>query len=105
MKGRHFRSLMLVIFLEGIGAWIALFQNPSMERNSVLWGYSAARLVLGAGFGLVLAGIAIIFANRDRSKKVLLRFENLLLKKRFLLPVVALLLFGALTIRGIRAAV
>ena len=101
LKRRFFRLLLLVICLEGSWAWFALFQNPSMARNSVLWGYSAARLVLGAGFGLVLAGIAIITistcANRDRSKKVLLRVENLLLKKRFLLPVVALLLFGMLT--------
>ena len=101
LKGRYFRLLLLVICLEGGWAWFALFQNPSMERNSVLWGYSAARLVLGAGFGLVLSGIAIItistFTNRDRSKEVLLRIENPLLKKRFLLPVVALLLIGALS--------
>jgi len=101
MRGRHFRAFLLVIFLEGIWAWFALFQIPSMERNSVLWGYSAARLALGAAFALVLAilaaGTIFAFANQKGLEKFLAHLEDWLLRKRFLLPLVAALLFGALS--------
>ncbi len=101
MKGRHFRSLLFVIFLEGVWAWIALFRVPSMERNSVLWGYSTARLGLGAFLLLVLTGIAVelvfSFASRRGLEKILSGLDDLLLNRYFLLPIVLLLLLGALT--------
>ena len=101
MRGRHFRSLLLVIFLEGVWAWVVLFRVPSMERNSVLWGYSTARLVLGAFLLLVLAGIAgglvISFASRRGLEKILSVLDDRLLNRHFLLPILLLLLFGMLT--------
>ncbi|MBI9051697.1 MAG: glycosyltransferase family 39 protein [Anaerolineaceae bacterium] len=95
-KNKWAKLFILAILLEGIVAGVIYFQNPSMEKNSVLWGYSASRLALGGIFIAMLTGIAItflIFSLRpDRVNLLLDKFETGLIQKNRLLPVMFLLL-------------
>lgn len=55
MKIIFSKVFLIISTLEGLLSFIWLFAKPSMERNALLWGFSASRLLLGVlVFGIIV---------------------------------------------------
>ncbi|MEA4909193.1 MAG: glycosyltransferase family 39 protein [Anaerolineaceae bacterium] len=106
-KIRLIRILSLLSALEGAGALYLLAASPSMERNALLWGYSAARLgALAATLGLTLI-VALGLAGLAPARRAQ-RLERALLADGWLYPAclaLAALLAGALLLLGVTLGV
>ena len=96
------RAILLTFFfalaaIEGLIALAALFQDPSMERNAVLFGFSAFRLAIGGAITLVilLFGWLTIRSALSQSwtKSLIVVLDRRLLQEGRLLVAIAVLVY------------
>lgn len=101
MKRLSYKIFLLLTMLEGIIPVYLLLRDPSEDRNAAIFGYSVARLFLGAGIILLillLAGITIAYSfNREWQDKVTERLDNWLTQGDRLLITLIVLSFSFLS--------
>lgn len=71
---KAYKFLLTALFIEGLFAFVWLFSERSMERNAFLFGYSTARIALGALIIIALAllgwWMVIAFTNRPTLRRI-----------------------------------
>jgi hypothetical protein len=97
---RNLKIFSLLSCLEGIIAIFLYFQDRSMERNALLFGYSFSRLAIGAGFLLVILCAAFftgsLILNRTWRERVVNWFDALFRDEKRLLVSIVTVLFTIL---------
>jgi len=102
-KNRYLQILISLLTIGGVAAWVFIYTIPSMEKNSLLFGYSAYRIVLGGVMLVVLAGMGWLsikaFTDAVWLERVSKGLESCLIEEEQLLPLVGnltlLILLGA----------